>query len=319
MKPETMKEKKKGVFLGVSTSWLGDSPKAGEEILQHLKDLDIDGVEINYRTSEEAFLTIKKNIKNIGLKVFSLHNFVPVPPEVSFFKASGDIFNLASQDAYERELAIKYCCKTIEHASDMDGATVVIHCGKIDMDPEWHIIKSLDEHAILDFLKQKLEERNSLRFSYMDALKLSLDKVLNFALKYQIKIAAENRYSYHELPQLEDFKILFDEFDGAPIVYWHDVGHDYVNANLNIIKQNEMLSNFNKQLSGFHIHDVLGLEDHLPIGKGEINFYELLPLTTSMPYIIELKPGTPTTEVSSSIEKLKIILEKKINENKQDN
>ncbi len=305
------------MLIGVSTSWMGDLPRTGEEILQHLKDLDIDGIEVNYRTSDEALLTLKKNIRKTGLKVFSLHNFVPVPPEVPFSRASGDVFNLASQDTYERKLAIEYSCKTIEHAIDMDGAIVVFHCGKIDMDPQWHIIKSMDENEIPDFLKQKLEERNNLHSAHMDALKHSLDKILTFALKHQIKIAIENRYSYHELPQPEDFRILFEEFDGAPISYWHDVGHDQVNLNLHIVRQNALLDNFSKWLTGFHIHDVKGLEDHLPLGKGEIDFHRSLPITAEIPYIIELKPGTQITEISSSIETLKIILEKKINEAEQ--
>ena len=134
--------------------------------------------------------------------------------------------------------------------------------------------------------------------------------------KNKVTIAAENRYSYHELPQLRDFEVLFKEFDGAPLKYWHDVGHDFVNVSLGIVQKGEYLKRFREQLAGFHVHDVQGIDDHLPIGEGEIKFHELLPVLDSVPYIIELKAGTELYQVQESVTRLKTIMEHRIHESK---
>jgi sugar phosphate isomerase/epimerase len=51
-----------------------------------------------------------------------------------------------------------------------------------------------------------------------------------------------------------------------------------------------------------HIHDARGLDDHLPPGSGEIDFKKIATwIGDNTLKVIELKLGTPDSEVASGI------------------
>jgi len=51
-----------------------------------------------------------------------------------------------------------------------------------------------------------------------------------------------------------------------------------------------------------HIHDARGLDDHLPPGSGEIDFKKIgTRIGNDTLKVIELKSGTPDSEVASGI------------------
>ena len=54
--------------------------------------------------------------------------------------------------------------------------------------------------------------------------------------------------------------------------YWHDVGHAEVNQRLGFTPHEEWLSRFNHKMIGVHLHDVIGISDHRPPGKGTVNW-----------------------------------------------
>ena len=115
-------------------------------------------------------------------------------------------------------------------------------------------------------------------------------------------LGLENRYHYHELPGLDDFKVIFDTFKGAPIGYWHDTGHAHANEALGLIPRGSLLQSYSGQLIGIHLHDAVGLDDHIPPGSGEIDFKALKPfLKTDTIKVIELKPGIPESKASEGV------------------
>lgn len=305
-------------LIGISTSWLGDIPRSADDIAEHIEAIEgVQGVEINYRITHEAFHKLVKILKSLGLKIFSLHNFTPIPRDIPFDKASGDVYNLASPDHDERKLAVKNTVRTIELAHELEGPTVILHCGEILMDAGWDKIRkrigegTRESEEISLFLKQKLEERNSLAGPYFDALLLSLDKLLNVAQKYSVTLGIENRYSFHEIPQEREFKTLFDEFQGAPLVYWHDTGHFYVNQRLKTLDEQFWIDEIFPHSGGCHIHDVAGVEDHLPLGEGDLEFSDLqivMRHRPDMPLILELKAGTDDRKVKESLKRLEEIV-----------
>jgi sugar phosphate isomerase/epimerase len=62
------------------------------------------------------------------------------------------------------------------------------------------------------------------------------------------------------------------------------------------------LQSYSDQLIGIHLHDAVGLDDHIPPGSGEIKFKALKPfLKTDTIKVIELKPGIPGSEVKVGI------------------
>ena len=63
--------------------------------------------------------------------------------------------------------------------------------------------------------------------------------------------------------------------------YWHDVGHALAQENMGIIRQRELLEAYSEMMIGIHLHDVIGCDDHLAPGQGELNFEEIKPFLNS--------------------------------------
>ena len=120
-----------------------------------------------------------------------------------------------------------------------------------------------------------------------------------------MRLGLENRYHYHELPGIDDFALLFREFDGAPLGYWHDTGHAHANEVLSLCSAVDLLKRYGSKLLGCHLHDARGLDDHLPPGRGQIDFPALGAfLSPTTLQVIELRPGTTPEEAREGVQHL---------------
>ncbi len=295
-------------MLALSTSWQPDGTATMAEMLAAFKNLGIKEIELSYRISEAMFQQLMKPLQRSGLKVVSVHNYFPIPAVRAGAKGSGDLFLLSSPDDAERQKAILYTTKTIENAAKLGAAAVVLHCGVVEMNHEMQMLyqyvnaNRINSEEAQIFIRKKVKERDRRKTRHMDSLLASLDRVVPVAEKQGVLLGLENRYHYHELPGPDDFEIIFDKFRGAPIGYWHDTGHAHANEVLGLITRNALLQNYADQLIGVHLHDAVGLDDHLPPGTGEIDFTALKPfLKAETVKVMEIKPGIPTTEVSKGI------------------
>lgn len=292
----------------LSTSWWSVGSVAVEEMMAAFRALDIAGIELSYRISENFYQKLREPLKHSDLKVVSIHNFFPIPPVKKGLKGGGDLFQLSSQVDEERQRAITHTIKTIGHAAEMGAAAVVLHCGFVEMNHEVKVLyqyfnsNRLDSEEAQIFIQNKLRERDYQKQRHMDSLLASLDRLIPVAEKQGVLLGLENRYHYHELPGPDDFEVIFDTFKGAPIGYWHDTGHAHANECLGIIPGESLLQTCAARLIGVHLHDAVGLDDHIPPGSGEIDFAALKPfLNSDTIKVIELKPGIPALEVSEGI------------------
>jgi sugar phosphate isomerase/epimerase len=190
----------------------------------------------------------------------------------------------------------------------MGAAAVVLHCGFVEMNHEMQSLyqrfnsNRINSKGTQIFIHNKLKERDSRKPRHMDSLLASLDRLVSVAEKQGVLLGLENRYHYHELPGLDDFEVIFDTFKGAPIGYWHDTGHAHANESLGIIPRGSLLQAYATRLIGIHLHDAVGLDDHIPPGSGEIDFAALKPfLKADTIKVIEIKSGIPASEVSEGI------------------
>ena len=302
-------------MLALSTSWQSGGSTTAEGMLAALKDLDISGIELSYRISEGFYQEMKNPLSRSGLKVVSVHNYFPIPSARSDSKGGGDLFCLASSDDDERQNSIRFTAKTIERAGNLSAAAMVLHYKVVEMNHEMHLLyqyknsNQLDSEEAQIFIRNKLEERDRLKPRHKDRLFASLDHLVPVAEKQGVLLGLENRYHYHELPGLDDFRLIFDHFKGAPIGYWHDTGHAHANETLGLIASDSLLLSYAHQLIGVHLHDAIGIDDHIPPGSGEIDFAALKPfLKADTIKVIELKPGIETSEVKAGIKFVREIL-----------
>jgi len=295
-------------MIALSTSWKSKDCRDGDALVQAVIDAGFGGIELEYRIGAPLFQQMLPALERSGLKVVSIHNYFPIPPIIPHSKGGGDLFLLSHPDKEKRLGAIKWTTKTIEHANGLEAIAVVLHCGRVEMAHEMEKLRDyfntgrIDSEEARSFIDRKLEELDRIKPKYMDGLLFSIDRLLPIAEKQNIILGIENRYHYHELPGPDDFEILFSEFKGGPLGYWHDTGHAHANERLGIIPGGEMLRRYSDHLVGIHLHDAVGLDDHLAPGKGEIDFEDFRSfLKKDMPAVVELKPGTPDSEVSDGL------------------
>lgn len=284
-------------MLGISTCWWSiNRVSVGEEIVSDILELGLKGVELEYRSSNAVFQQMKSRLKK-DLTVLSIHNFFPFPEGIPPDKASGDLFLLSSTDRDESSRAVKFSIKTIEHAHELGARAVIFHLGKVDMPVPtqdfFRLYRSgrICEKEGLAFIKEQKIIRQASKKKNLEAVLLSLEELNREAEKKGILLGIENRYHFHEIPDLEEIGIILRKFKGGGIRYWHDVGHAKVQENIGLTSQKDILEAYSQDMIGIHLHDARGLDDHLAPGQGEMDFNEIKPfLKPSIIKILEVHP-----------------------------
>ena len=301
-------------MLAVSTSWSAGAGMGPAALLEALEDLPVEGLELDYRLDKACFEGLAGRLGRSRLAAVSLHNFCPFPGIVKNRPPGGDYFNLADPDREKRHLAVEWTIKTLEHASDLEAPLVVLHCGKVPEDDFDRRLKqklTADKQGADPGLKAELEARMEVRRMCaplcLDALLFSLDRLVRYAERLGITLAIENRYYWNELPAFDELGRILETFRGAPLGYWHDMGHARAQELLGLIKPGAFQATYAENLVGLHVHDARGLLDHLPPGRGELDFKQLVPYLQNgnVPLVIELAPGTALESLRQGIEHLR--------------
>jgi sugar phosphate isomerase/epimerase len=301
-------------MLGISTCWWCNRAFRGEEIVGDILGLGLKGVELEYRISNHVFQQMKSRLKR-DLTVLSIHNFFPMPEGITHDKASGDLFLLSSTDRDERSNAVKFSIKTIEHAHELGAGAVIFHLGRVDMpDPTHNLFRlyrsgRIGEKEGLAFIGEQKLIRQAGKKKNLNAALLSLDILNREAEKRGIFLGIENRYHFHEIPDLEEIGLILQKFKGGRVRYWHDVGHAKVQENMGLRKQKDLLETYSEQMIGIHLHDVRGLEDHFAPGQGEVDYNEIKHfLKPSIITILEVHPKVKRKSLLDGIRLLKLLL-----------
>ncbi len=297
-------------MVGISTCWWDDRTIHGEEIINDLREFEVNGVELEYRITHSVFRQMRPFL-NKAINVLSIHNYFPKPNIFSQKKASGDYFLLSSTEKDERTLAIKYTIKTLEQASDLETLPVILHLGRVEMPNPTNAFADLFKRGKIGqeegnaFLNEQRKIRGNRVQNHLDAVLFSLDRLNHEAEKIGVFLCLENRYHFHEIPDFQEIGIILNEFTGGRIKYWHDFGHATAQEAMGICKQRELLNAYSDALMGFHIHDVQGLEDHLPLGKGTLDYKEFWPfLKLSVPMVLEIHNQANKNELEESIQRI---------------
>jgi sugar phosphate isomerase/epimerase len=298
-------------MLGISTSWWEGKDRAGGAILGEALEMGLEGVELDYRITPRTLEEMRSLLKR-SCPVLSLHNVFPVPLELKQKEISAEPFLLSSTDREERGLAVKYAIRTIEHAHELEARAVVLHLGRVHMeDPTPRLRALFAEGKVRDeesqaFLQDQRAVRAAKSQPNLDAVLFSVERLSREAERWSVLLGIENRFHFHEIPNLDEIAIILDTFRGAPVRYWHDVGHAAVQENMGILPQRALLDRFSAHLAGIHLHDVDGLRDHLAPGQGEVDWGALRSfLGSDVLRILELRPEVGRESIREGMEILR--------------
>jgi sugar phosphate isomerase/epimerase len=120
-----------------------------------------------------------------------------------------------------------------------------------------------------------------------------------------VKLGLENRYHYLDIPIIDEMEELLQLADSSQLGFIYDVGHAQALGRLGFFPPEDWLYRYSCRILGSHLHDVVGLSDHLAPGMGEINFKAL---STRLPEgsfrTVEIQPGNTLAQLKDSIDYL---------------
>ena len=187
---------------------------------------------------------------------------------------------LSSPNQTLRRWAVEQCQRSIDLAAELGGTAVCIHAGRVDIPQhlEWMLYQRYyGGYQGTPIYQQALDDLLSARTAnaepYLSAIRRSLNELARYAQTVGVRLGVETRLHIYEIPSLEEAQIILAEHDPAILGHWHDVGHVEVQANLGVASQAAWLEACGPRTVATHLHDTLGLRDHLIPGQGDTNFH----------------------------------------------
>ena len=270
-------------MFALSTAWNADKYQDGDRIAREIHSLGIKKLELNFSLTSKMVEEIFNFTRQNGIVITSLHNYCPIPENITLQDALPDCFSLSSMDETERKKAIEYTKITISTAKRLKARAVVLHCGRVEIADHTRELIDLYNQGL-----EKSEQYRQLFDAFIKARKAksqhylgqalkSLEVLSDFARKLNIFLGIENRFYYREIPSYEEFDIIFNRFKKKNVAYWHDVGHAYILEKLGFMKEGSLLKKFGHHLYGAHLHNIKNLVDHQAPIAGDFDFNKLKP------------------------------------------
>jgi sugar phosphate isomerase/epimerase len=243
------------------------------EFVAKAKEFSFTHVEVNASVSSQSLDELLKT----SIPILSIHS--PCPAVLSSKGIPVANLSLSSLNGNEREEAVSFAKETINLASNVGAKAIVLHMGEVPIDlslqDRLRQLYSENRAQTKEYSQAKEEliyQRASKAAPYLEAARESLKELSEYSKRQDIMLGIENRFYFHEIPDIDEMEELLNEVKGELVGYWHDVGHAEVRQRLGFTPHEEWLSRFRDKMIGVHLHDVIGISDHRPPGKGSVNW-----------------------------------------------
>jgi sugar phosphate isomerase/epimerase len=293
-------------MLSISTCWNSGRHHDGEEMLQELVGLGFDKVELGHGIRISLMEGVLRGLEKGLCSISSLHNFCPLPVEIT--RASPDCYKFSAPEPRERERALKHTFQTIDFAARLGAPFVVLHLGRTPIDDYTEKLVRYAEVGMIRSREFSRTQEECIRKREREAdrcllrAKECLRQAADYAAEKGVKLGVESRHSYEEIPNEREMLEVLDEFDEPAVGYWHDFGHVQVKHNLGYLDHREWIEEIAPRLLGCHLHDTRWPgRDHLAPFTGDIDFDSLIPLLApDTLYVFEMSPRRTPEEIATA-------------------
>lgn len=293
-------------MLSFSCCWNSARHTSGEKMINEILRLGFDHVELSHGVRLSLLEGIQKCVEQGKVRISSLHNFCPLPVEITV--ASPNCYQYTSHLASERDRAFRLTCQTIDWAARLGAPLVVLHLGSV---PMRRITDELGEMILAgkqfsrEYTSKKLDavrEREDKAPLYLRRSTEALKKIAAYAAEKNIHLGVESREAYEELPTERELPALLDEVASPYVGYWHDFGHVQLKHNLSFLDHYQWLSAIRHRLLGCHLHDTIWPDkDHNLPFTGGVDYDRLIPLVPrGVPFIWELSPKRKAEDIKET-------------------
>ncbi len=295
-------------MISFSTCWNSGRHTTGDEMLREIQgELGFDRIELGHGIRISLMPGIQKMFEAGEVTFSSLHNFCPLPVEIT--QASPDCYQFSSLNPAERERALKHTFQTIDFASRLRAPFVVLHCGEVRMNPitdELIALTKNGEQFSREYVRRKIqavEKREAAAPPYLERIKDSLRRIAEYAAGKNVRLGVEGRRGYEELPSERELPALLDELNSPQLGYWHDFGHIQIKENLGFVDHEEWLQQIGQRAFGCHVQDcVWPAQDHQPPFAGSVELEKLVPLLSpDCVFVWEMSPRKTADEIRRSV------------------
>ena len=295
-------------MLSISTCWNSSRHTDGAAMLAELLEFGFDRIELGHGIRISLMHGIQA-MREKGLVEFSsLHNFCPLPVEI--LRPSPDCLLFSSHREAERDRAVRQTLQTIDYAQRLGAAYVILHCGRVVMEPATAKLLELAQtgrHLSAEYahLKTRAVQTREARVpKHLARLQDCLKRIVGHAAEKGIRLGLESRQAYEEIPSERDLDELLQAFPEPTVGYWHDIGHTQIRHNLGFVDHAEWLRKAAPRLIGCHLHDVIwpGRDHQAPFTGGSVDYEKLVPLLPKgIPFIWEMNPNQSREAIAESL------------------
>ena len=291
-------------MIAFSTNWNAGRQRDGAKLIEEILELGFDTIELGHGLNVSQLQGIREFHAqgNQKFQILSVHNFCPMPVEIS--TDSPDCYEFSSYRLADRSRAVRLTQQTMATAAEFGAPFVVLHLGR--MTPlagmTDALLTALREKGVASraYARLKLDavcKRENAARIYLERVTALLEPLVEEAERRGLTLCIENRSDFEAIPTERELLTLLKKFNTPHLRYWHDFGHAQMRENLGLLDHAQWLEEIAPYTVGAHLQDAAWPDkDHLIPFEGEIPFDRLVPiLPSSMSYILELSSrATPS-------------------------
>ncbi|HJM63281.1 MAG: TIM barrel protein [Roseibacillus sp.] len=299
-------------MLAFSTCWNNSRHSDGESMIEEILSLGVNHIELSHGMTIAKLPGIRRAFEGGAFHCCGVHNYFPSPTEVII--DAPDAYEFTSHRPHDRTRALEMTFRSLEFAAEFKARYMVLHMGSVPLMPhrKWtgRLVQMLKEGRQLDPKYDKLKskcvkKRSKTGGLYFNRALETLEKLVEKAAEYRVKLAIESRSRYEDVPAEQEMVALQQHFsDNEWIGYWHDFGHVQLKHNLRLLEHEHWLGEMEPYLIGAHVHDVAWPQrDHQVPFTGTLDYDDLLKhLRPEMPHVWELSPGRKEEEIRLALQ-----------------
>jgi sugar phosphate isomerase/epimerase len=259
--------------LALSTMWgIGQFPSLAD-FFSAAGALGFSRFELNHAVNSAMLHGLDLN----SWRITSIHE--PCPADISTSALQAHNWLISAPDEDDRQRGVAATRRSIDLALELGAQVVIVHPGRVD--------NAVDlEKMVRDMYKQGrsgnpeyVRARDKLAAARaaqaetnMRSVCRSVMELAEYAARRGVRLGLENRYHYYEIPLPDELDELLDLGCGDVVGYWYDAGHAQTLENLGLGTHEEWLQRFAPRIVGVHLHDIVGLQDHLAAGLGRLDW-----------------------------------------------
>ncbi len=259
----------------LSTMWLQTRTTRVVDFARAAWDIGFERLELSHILPAEWFAGFAPGRWDVA----AVHHPCPLPPH--------RVPYLSDPDPAQRRVALGAARTSVDTAVRYGAGYVVLHVGDIPELEYWEdelrsrtLARQGGTPEYAEARRRFETARAQAKGPYLEASLASLRELAAYASERGVRLGLETREFAREIPDLDDLGLLLAELPPSVAGLWLDTGHVAVTARLGRASQAEWLQRHGDRLLGLHLHDCLGLRDHLLPGLGDIAFAELVPYLT---------------------------------------